>query len=91
MAGFWTTPVPYWDMETHDPKLYESLKSSDLVIFKVIYHSNIALYFTNTSIYLGRFEVGSSDTLRSLVTRLTSELFRSAIESTPTVFENLDH
>ncbi|KAF9074499.1 hypothetical protein BDP27DRAFT_1317209 [Rhodocollybia butyracea] len=34
MAGFWTTPVPYWDMEPHDPKLYEFLKSSDLVIFK---------------------------------------------------------
>ncbi|KIK56194.1 hypothetical protein GYMLUDRAFT_47408 [Collybiopsis luxurians FD-317 M1] len=34
LAGFWTTPVPYWDMETYDPELWKLLKGSDLVIFK---------------------------------------------------------
>ncbi|KAE9406130.1 DUF89 domain-containing protein [Gymnopus androsaceus JB14] len=34
LAGFWTTPVPYWDMKTYDPKLWDSLKDSDLVVLK---------------------------------------------------------
>ncbi|KAH0579807.1 hypothetical protein H2248_002640 [Termitomyces sp. 'cryptogamus'] len=31
---FWTSPWPYWSMEFHAPELFESLKKSDLVIFK---------------------------------------------------------
>lgn len=34
-AAFWTSMYPYWDMETHAPRLYTNLKSSDLVVFKV--------------------------------------------------------
>ncbi|KAF8343221.1 DUF89 domain-containing protein [Amanita rubescens] len=34
-AAFWTSPHPYWDIQTRTPGLYESLKTSDLVIFKV--------------------------------------------------------
>ena len=41
LAGFWTTPVPYWDMKTYDPKLWDSLKDSDLVVMKVICPSTI--------------------------------------------------
>ncbi|KAF5352938.1 hypothetical protein D9758_007873 [Tetrapyrgos nigripes] len=33
-AAFWTTPVPYWDMEAYDRELWESLRQSSLVIFK---------------------------------------------------------
>ncbi|KAG5338110.1 hypothetical protein C0989_008243 [Termitomyces sp. Mn162] len=33
-AEFWTSPWPYWSMEFHAPELFESLKKSDLVIFK---------------------------------------------------------
>ncbi|KAJ7063533.1 DUF89 domain-containing protein [Mycena amicta] len=33
-AKFWTEPVPYWDMETLAPQLWQTLKTSDLVIFK---------------------------------------------------------
>jgi damage-control phosphatase, subfamily III len=33
-AAFWTAPVPYWDMETYDKELWESLRKSSLVIFK---------------------------------------------------------
>ncbi|KAF8326272.1 hypothetical protein F5887DRAFT_925409 [Amanita rubescens] len=32
--AFWTSPDPYWDVQTRAPRLYESLKTSDLVIFK---------------------------------------------------------
>lgn len=34
-AEFWTTPYPYWEMETLDGQLVEELKKSGLVIFKV--------------------------------------------------------
>ncbi|KAJ4481048.1 DUF89 domain-containing protein [Lentinula aciculospora] len=34
LADFWTTPVPYWNMDTYDRELWEFLKESDLVIFK---------------------------------------------------------
>ncbi|CAK5271789.1 unnamed protein product [Mycena citricolor] len=34
MAAFWTSPWPYWDMETRAPNLYAKLKDSGLVIFK---------------------------------------------------------
>ncbi|GLB44649.1 putative DUF89 domain-containing protein [Lyophyllum shimeji] len=33
-AEFWTSPWPYWNMETLAPELFKSLKESDLVIFK---------------------------------------------------------
>ena len=35
-AKFWTTPWPYWNMENHAPELFNSLRGSDLVVFKVI-------------------------------------------------------
>ncbi|KAJ7619435.1 DUF89 domain-containing protein [Roridomyces roridus] len=31
---FWTTPLPYWDLQLHAPELWSFLKDSDLVIFK---------------------------------------------------------
>ncbi|KAF8630307.1 hypothetical protein AX15_003000 [Amanita polypyramis BW_CC] len=33
-AAFWTSPLPYWDLETRAPELFSNLKASDLVIFK---------------------------------------------------------
>ncbi|KAG6901946.1 hypothetical protein C0995_006468 [Termitomyces sp. Mi166 len=33
-AEFWTSPWPCWNMEIHAPELFETLKKSDLVIFK---------------------------------------------------------
>ncbi|KAF9529042.1 DUF89 domain-containing protein [Crepidotus variabilis] len=33
-AEFWTTPRPYWDMETEAPEIFSDLKESGLVIFK---------------------------------------------------------
>ncbi|KAF7304939.1 hypothetical protein MKEN_01208200 [Mycena kentingensis (nom. inval.)] len=33
-ARFWTEPAPYWNMETLAPGLWQTLKGSDLVIFK---------------------------------------------------------
>ncbi|KAG6828033.1 hypothetical protein H0H92_009570 [Tricholoma furcatifolium] len=33
-AEFWTSPWPYWNMDQHAPELFETLKKSDLVIFK---------------------------------------------------------
>ncbi|KAG6906847.1 hypothetical protein DXG01_011726 [Tephrocybe rancida] len=33
-AEFWTSPWPYWNMELHAPNVFETLKKSDLVIFK---------------------------------------------------------
>ncbi|KAG6841398.1 hypothetical protein C0991_011562 [Blastosporella zonata] len=38
-AEFWTSPWPYWNMETHASDLFATLKRSDLVIFKA---SNLA-------------------------------------------------
>ena len=35
MYDFWTSPFPYWEMESRAPKLFESLRQSGLVIFKV--------------------------------------------------------
>ena len=35
MYDFWTAPNPYWDMSVKAPELFESLKQSGLVIFKV--------------------------------------------------------
>ncbi|KAJ7147366.1 DUF89 domain-containing protein [Mycena filopes] len=34
LAEFWTSPAPYWDLQVQAPKLWETLKSSNLVIFK---------------------------------------------------------
>ncbi|KAF8961610.1 hypothetical protein BDZ97DRAFT_1664024 [Flammula alnicola] len=34
-AEFWTTPRPYWDMETDAPLTFGMLKESGLVVFKV--------------------------------------------------------
>lgn len=34
LAEFWTTPYPYWDMQSRDPKLWNELKDSALVVFK---------------------------------------------------------
>ncbi|KAH7909987.1 DUF89 domain-containing protein [Hygrophoropsis aurantiaca] len=34
MAGFWTSPWPYWNLKERAPLLWESLNKSDLVIFK---------------------------------------------------------
>ncbi|KII83842.1 hypothetical protein PLICRDRAFT_58283 [Plicaturopsis crispa FD-325 SS-3] len=33
-AQFWTSPWPYWDMETRAPALWASLRESSLVVFK---------------------------------------------------------
>jgi len=33
-AEFWTTPRPYWDMETEAPETFSKLKDSGLIIFK---------------------------------------------------------
>lgn len=35
LADFWTTPWPYWDIESLAPDIFRDLKSSNLVIFKV--------------------------------------------------------
>lgn len=35
LAEFWTSPWPYWHMQSHAPLLFQSLAESDLVIFKV--------------------------------------------------------
>lgn len=35
LADFWTSPYPYWDMESRAPLLWKSLSESGLVIFKV--------------------------------------------------------
>lgn len=42
MANFWTEPWPYWDMKERAGKLYESLRASELVIFKV---GRISIFF----------------------------------------------
>ncbi|KAI5120017.1 hypothetical protein M0805_008478 [Coniferiporia weirii] len=34
MYDFWTSPYPYWEMRAKAPKLYESMKRSELVVFK---------------------------------------------------------
>ncbi|KAF7294687.1 hypothetical protein MIND_01005800 [Mycena indigotica] len=34
LAGFWTEAAPYWEMETLAPRLWQTLKTSNLVIFK---------------------------------------------------------
>ncbi|KAJ7041226.1 DUF89 domain-containing protein [Mycena alexandri] len=34
LAEFWTSPAPYWDMRLYAPKLWNTLKTSNLVIFK---------------------------------------------------------
>ena len=34
-AEFWTTPYPYWDMQERDRELWDDLRNSSLVIFKV--------------------------------------------------------
>ncbi|KAJ8695347.1 Hairy/enhancer-of-split with YRPW motif protein 2, variant 2 [Pleurotus ostreatus] len=34
LANFWTSPYPYWDMESRAPLLWKSLSESGLVIFK---------------------------------------------------------
>ena len=34
-AEFWTTPYPYWDMRERDRELWDDLRNSSLVIFKV--------------------------------------------------------
>ncbi|KAF9446541.1 DUF89 domain-containing protein [Macrolepiota fuliginosa MF-IS2] len=34
IADFWTSPYPYWNMESLAPELFGRLKTSDLVIFK---------------------------------------------------------
>ncbi|KAK7055177.1 DUF89 domain-containing protein [Favolaschia claudopus] len=36
LAGFWTSPAPYWNMEVLASDLYKGLKGSDLVIFKYL-------------------------------------------------------
>jgi len=35
LAEFWTTPYPYWDMQERDQELWNDLRNSSLVIFKV--------------------------------------------------------
>lgn len=34
-ANFWTLPFPYWNMKELAPELYDHLRGSNLVIFKV--------------------------------------------------------
>lgn len=34
-ADFWTSPYPYWNMESLAPELFKNLRTSGLVIFKV--------------------------------------------------------
>ena len=38
-TAYWTSPLPFWDMEKDAPGLYNDLKESDLVIFKVCVNS----------------------------------------------------
>ena len=35
LAEFWTTPYPYWNMRERDEELWNDLRNSSLVIFKV--------------------------------------------------------
>lgn len=35
IVNFWTTPYPYWNMNVKAPTLFQDLKKSELVIFKV--------------------------------------------------------
>ena len=35
LAEFWTTSYPYWDMKERDQELWDDLRNSSLVIFKV--------------------------------------------------------
>ena len=35
LAEFWTTPYPYWDMKEKDEELWNDLRNSSLVVFKV--------------------------------------------------------
>ena len=35
LAEFWTTPYPYWDMQERDRELWNDLRNSSLVVFKV--------------------------------------------------------
>ena len=35
MYEFWTAPWPYWDLESKAGNLFEFLKGSGLVVFKV--------------------------------------------------------
>ena len=37
MYDFWTSPYPYWELDAKAHSLFESLKQSALVIFKVRY------------------------------------------------------
>lgn len=34
-ANFWTSSKPYWNMKTEAPGVFETLRKSGLVIFKV--------------------------------------------------------
>jgi hypothetical protein len=47
LAEFWTTPWPYWQMKDHAPELFQSLGTSDLVIFKVVKISNRPSFLRN--------------------------------------------
>jgi hypothetical protein len=35
VVNFWTSPWPYWDMRLRAPKVWDALRGSGLVIFKV--------------------------------------------------------
>ena len=35
VINFWTSPWPYWDMHLRAPKVWDALRESGLVVFKV--------------------------------------------------------
>lgn len=54
LADFWTTPWPYWDMETLAPDLWDTLRDSALVIFKVwLFASEIVTDTRRRQIFIG--------------------------------------
>ena len=51
LYDFWTSPYPYWDMEAKAPSLFESLKKSELVIFKVFHlHYSLLNFILRTPV-----------------------------------------
>lgn len=43
--NFWTSPWPYWEMHSHAPGVWNTLRDSGLVIFKVRSDSFVTINF----------------------------------------------
>lgn len=50
---FWTGPWPYWELQVKAPALFEHLKSSQLVIFKVDVRIDLFSTLTNVGMHPG--------------------------------------